>query len=162
MSDAIMNIPTPDPGFEVVHFVLGYFDGVFVGIADWRGAPHHFELEDDLASGGEPQNRYRLTPLPPEIFRAAVDAWEIWCRWEHAQRDGLPALRPDQHPALPEDEEQRREAEQLVSDWLARSKAASFLACAELEPLIQGAQHGTVRGALQVRWTEPGAVPGSV
>lgn len=157
-----MTVPTVDPGFEVVHFVLGYYDGVLVGIADWRGVPHHFEVEYDLASEGELRDRYRLTPLTPEIFGAAVDAWEIWCRWERAHRDGRTAYRPGQQTALPEDEEQSRAAEQLVSDWLACSKVASFVACAKFKTLIQDAQHGTVRGALQVMWTDPGAVSAPV
>ena len=65
MVDVTMNVPTVDPGFEVVHFVLGYYDGVLVGIADWHGVPHHFELEDDVAPEGDRRDRYWLTPLAP-------------------------------------------------------------------------------------------------
>jgi hypothetical protein len=67
-----MEPPVPKPGFEIVHFVFGYYDGVLEGIADCGGAPHHFALEEQ---GAEDQvtDRYRLTPLSPEVFQAAVE-----------------------------------------------------------------------------------------
>src|SRR4051794_26925964 len=121
-----MDVPTVEPGFEIVHFVLGYYDGVLVGIADWQGTAHHFEHED-FGPAGEPRDCFRLTPLPPEVFRAAVDAWEIWCRWQRAHSAGQIAPSAGPNPALPEDETRRREADRIVDDWLVSSSAASFV-----------------------------------
>ena len=152
---ALMATPSLAPGFEIVHFVLGYHDGILEGIADWNGQPHHFEVYQSGPPDG-PLDRYRLTPLSPEAFDAAVDTWGIWCRWEQAHRAGRVPYHPGPNPALPEDEDRRRRADEIVSGWLASSKAAAFLADAEFKALLPDAWVGTVRGACQVRWSSVG------
>src|SRR5512133_3399000 len=113
-----MDVPVVEPGFEIVHFVWGYYDGILNGIAEWQGVPHQFEYFELESSGpqGEHWDRYRLTPLAPEVFRSAVDAWEIWCRWQQANKIGQAGPRSGPNPALPEDKARRCEADQVVAD----------------------------------------------
>jgi hypothetical protein len=149
--DPSPEVPTPDPGFEIVHFVLGYHDGILDGIADYEGRPHHFELE----AWGPPEkswDSFRLTPLSSDVFRAAEESWDIWCRWERAHRAGEVGSPHGPNPALPGDEDRRRETAQVMAAWLASASATAFVAEAEFKPLLPDAWCGTVRGALQVRW----------
>jgi hypothetical protein len=141
-----------EPGFEIVHFVLAYYDGILEGVADCRGAPHHFHLEEPGAPEA-PSARYRLTQLSPKVFAAFVDGWDIWCRWEAAHRAGRVGPQLGPNPALPEDEARCRDADQLVAAWISSSQAASFLADGEFKPFLPDANAGTIRSALQVRWT---------
>ena len=142
--------PRPDPGFEIVHFVLGYYDGILDGIADYQGSPHHFALEE-RGPPAESWDLFRLTPLTPDAFRAAEEGWDIWCRWERAHRGEL-GSHVGSNPALPEDEDRQRKAAQVVAAWLASASGNAFVAEAEFKPLLSDAWCGTVRGALQVRW----------
>lgn len=148
-----MGTPSLEPGFEVVHYVLGYYDGILEGVADYRGAPHHFKLEH---WGEEPDGLYRLTAVPPGIFAAMSESWDIWCRWVLAQRAGEVESHSSRDPALPADEARRRKLKRIVTRWMVSGKPRRFLMSADFEPLLQGAQRGTVRGALQVRWTTVG------
>jgi hypothetical protein len=149
-----MSMPTPllEPGFEIVHFMLSYYDGILEGVADCRGAPHHFQLEDRGAPD-EPRDRYRLTHLSPEAFAAFVDGWNIWCRWEAAYRAGRVAPHLGPNPALPGDLSRQREADVVVTAWISAARPTSFCALGEFKPLLQNVNAGTARGALQVLWT---------
>jgi hypothetical protein len=140
-----------EPGFELVHIISGYYDGILDGLADWQGRPHHFELESP-GPANQPYDRYRLTPLSPEVFSAAIEGWDIWCRREQAHRAGQVADHLGPNPALPQDEERRQQIDKLVADWIASSKAASFVVDGEFRPLVADAFIGTARGVMQVRW----------
>jgi hypothetical protein len=142
--------PALDPGFELVHFVLSYYDGVREGVADHGGAPHHFEQEDE---GDETDWLCRLVAYPPEIFAAASESWDIWCRAAAARGPG------EVYTDLPEDVDRRRELDAIVSGWLAASEAESFVVSGDFKQLLPDARCGTVRGALQVRWTAPRIEP---
>ena len=138
------------PSFDVVHFVEGFVEGVLNGTADYRGAPHHFELR--LAEPGTPEV-YELTPLSPEAFSAVTEAWEIWRRWQGARREA-PALYTPVIPALPEDRERQAELRGFISNWLARAKVSSFLAEGDFEQVAANASQGIEHDLLRVRWSE--------
>lgn len=145
------------PAFEIVHFVEGFVDGVLNGTADYRGAPHHFELRSAEPNAPE---LYELTPLSPEVFRAITEAWEIWRRWQRAR-----ALTPDLFtpgiPALPEDCERQAALRGFISNWLASAKATSFLAEGDFDQVAADPAQGIGHGVLRVRWTEPLQAPRS-
>jgi hypothetical protein len=83
-------------GFDIVHVVTGYYDGVLDGIADYMGGPHRFEI---VSFDGAAGDRYELTPLSEQAFAAAMEAWEIWQRWEVARRaGGVPDSEVQPHP----------------------------------------------------------------
>ncbi len=85
---------------EAVHTVTERYDGPIRGIADFRGQPHYYERQFDVEKD-EWSDRYWLTPLDAETFALAMEAWDIWQRWQtafHQQRTTLAT-----HPALPEE-----------------------------------------------------------
>jgi hypothetical protein len=148
-----MSDDTTTPAFEIVHFVEGFVDGVLNGTADYRGTPHHFELRSAEPNAAE---LYELTPLSPEVFRAVIEAWEIWRRWQRA-RELTPALYTPGIPALPEDRERQAALRGFISNWLASAKPSSFLAGGDFEHVAASAAQGTDHDVLRVRWSEPDA-----
>jgi hypothetical protein len=127
-------------GFEIVHFVEGFNDGVLNGTADYDGTPHHFELrsaEPDLPEV------YRLTPLSAELFSAVTEAWEIWRRFEREQR-ASPSASANVLPALPEDRERQAVLRGFISKWLLAAQPTAFLAEADFEQDPAG---------LRVKWS---------
>jgi hypothetical protein len=144
------------PGFEMVHFVEGFVDGVLNGTADYRGAPHHFELRSAEPNAAE---LYALTPLSPEVFRAVTEAWEIWQRWQRA-RELAPALYTPVIPALPEDRERQAVLRGFISNWLASAKATSFLAEGDFERVATNGAAGVQREVLRVKWSKSDGAAG--
>jgi hypothetical protein len=82
---------------ERVHGVVGYYDGVLDGVADFHGLPHAFELHGDL---DEEVLIYRLARLSPEAMTLFEEAWGIWLRWE---RHPPTTVDSNTVPALPRD-----------------------------------------------------------
>jgi hypothetical protein len=141
-------------GFDIVHVVTGYYDGVLDGIADYQGRPHRFQIG---SIDGVADDRYELTPLSEQAFAAAMETWEIWRRWEAAYRaGGVPDFEVKPFPALPADRARQQELEGIVSAALTAAKAKAFRARGDFRPLLEGAWCGTERGALQVCWTTDG------
>jgi hypothetical protein len=103
--------------FETVYTVTAYYDGILAGIADFRGVPHVFTLEDLAES--EPFAVYRLRPISRDSFASSglTESPDIWsasaqtesmvevvsraedpgvvARGEFAPVEGTPALKPD-------------------------------------------------------------------
>ena len=131
-----------EPRSEVVYFGILDQSGNPEGVADYEGVPHHFKPES--------RNRYRLTPLSPDAFQAALDGWKIWCRWAAAVGAGRAS--PLSGRALPDDEGRRREADRIVSDWLFVSSSLARVVSAEFKPVGPDGWHAPVVGAMQVQW----------
>ncbi len=163
-----MTGPKLAPGFEVVHFVLAWYDGVLAGYADHGGEPHHFQQEGMFEEADRPENAYRnapasvtddpdgwfrLTPISPEVFAAAVETWEIWCRWERANRETMPGTQHSGKWVLPEDAARSLELDAIVEGWLTLSRERAFFRRGDFNVLVPGAWHSRVRGAQQVRWS---------
>ena len=97
--------------FEIVYTVTDYYDGPRVGVADFNGAPHLYEAEWDEAAG-DYADTFKLSPLDRETFEHALEAWDIWLRWNKAFRNGLETL--ETHPALPADRPRHNQLEELL------------------------------------------------
>jgi len=138
--------------FEVVHFVEGFVDGVLNGTANYRGAPHHFELRAVEPNAAE---IYELTPLSEQVFNAVNEAWQIWQRWERAQRHAAPPFAVG-IPALPEDRERQAELRGFISNWLAAAKGTAFFAEGDFEQVAADAARGTEHAQLLVKWSKLG------
>jgi hypothetical protein len=60
--------------FETVYAVTDYVDGILAGVADFRGSPHVFVLEDETVP------LYRLTPIDGGAAAAiqSTRPYDIW------------------------------------------------------------------------------------
>lgn len=139
-SHAQMDHSTLSPGCERVHFVLGYYDGVLEGVADYEAIPHHFIVEVESKDG---DHGYRVTPLSPEAFAMANESWEIWERPHRTQTSA---------PRDPLETQRQEELDARVQSYVAAHRDQSFLARAEFSQRLSGAWLGTTRDVLEVRW----------
>lgn len=149
--DSIRKSEYLERGDETVFTVTDYYDGPRRGIANYQGTPHFYECTFDLAND-EYSDLYRLTPLDEQVFRLAMEDWEIWRRWELAFHKGKTNM--GTHPSLPEDAARHEELEQFLGNALQSSSNAitrigKFSALGHSE-LLAG-----VSRQLQVQWINP-------
>ena len=146
-----MSTAATEPGFEAVHFVEGFVDGVLNGTADFLGVPHHFELRSAEPGLAEV---YELTPLTPQVFELVQEAWQIWRRWERAQAvDGEATLASLAHSALPEDRERQAELRGYITNWLAAAKPSAFLVEGDFRRVAANAALGIDHDLFQAKWS---------
>lgn len=143
------------PGYERVFTVTDYYDGPLRGIADYNGQPHFFDLYDGILdeSANDYSYLYRLTPVPHDVFRLALEDWEIWRRWELAFHTGEAALHS--HPALPQDAARHSEIKPALDAAVRSDPANSILRRGVFEAIrTENLPKGVMR-PFQVRWIEP-------
>lgn len=138
---------TNDSAFERVYTVVDWYDGPLRGIADFRGAPHFYESVLDE----EYSENFWLSPVSPQILRAALEDWEIWLRWEAAFHEGRVQLTT--HPALPEDRARHDELATLLAANLRINPSSALRARAEFQPTEREAWGDTQPPRLRVRWS---------
>lgn len=146
------------PGYERVFTVTDYYDGPRKGIANYNGHPHFYECVFDEAKD-DYSELFRLTPLDGEIFRLAIEDWQIWERWQLAFLGGKATM--DSHLALPEDAARHAELRIFLEKSLVTDPAKAILRIGEFK--IYGESDlpkGAIR-PLQVTWIEPGGSSGS-
>jgi len=98
-----------------VQTVFEYWDGPRKRIADYKGQPHYYKaLFDEQTDAWS--NTFLLKPIDAETFRLAMEAWNIWRKWEAAHLEGKVPL--ESHPALPEDQERYKELAALLAERL--------------------------------------------
>jgi hypothetical protein len=132
--------------FERVFTMTDYYDGPRRGIANYDGRPHAYDAPFSYWEARY-ADLYVLRAVDDEIFRLALEDWEIWLRWEAAFHAGTTTL--DTHPALP--------AERARYDEVARSLDARLAALTS--PVIhvratfrRSVEH-THAPRLEVQWT---------
>jgi hypothetical protein len=140
----------PEPGFELVYTMTDFYDGPRQGIADYQGVPHLYEPEWSDIEGEYPAP-FRLSPIRPEVLKAALESWEIWRRWETAYHRGLTT--GDTHPALPEDRAHSAELDAVLADHLRIDETNFIRARGEFEAREDPQWSGSGFRPLQVRWT---------
>ena len=136
--------------FEKVHTMTDYYDGPRRGIADFNGRPHFYDsewddLDDDYAF------TFKLTPVPPEVFALALEAWAIWRRWETAFHDGQTTT--ETHPALPADRCRHDEISAILASRPVTDPTSRVRAHAEFRRAEEPSWNGRGWPPLQVRWT---------
>lgn len=138
------------PHFERVHTMTDYYDGPRGGIADYNSQPHIYESTFSDDSGGY-TDIFRLSPVPNDIFILALEAWQIWLRWETAFHNGQTSQ--DTHPALPIDRNRHDELEAILKDRLVIDASNCLAASGEFR--VRDAPEWSGRGfrPLEVKWS---------
>jgi len=130
---------------EVVHTITDHYDGPVRGMANFRGTPHYYERQfDDDAD--EWSDIYWLTPIDDETFVLAMEAWQIWRRWQMAFHQNQTTLAT--HPALPADRARADELTKVLNHRLVVDERRALAARGKFE-------HSNDRVAWQlphVRW----------
>lgn len=105
-----MSDPAREEGrpFERVYTVFDYYDSPRVGFADFDGAPHVYRsiFREDL-DDWDPEGRFELSPVSPELLALALEDWAIWLHWADAYSANQTSL--ETHPALPADRARHEE-----------------------------------------------------
>jgi len=114
---------------ERVHGILGYYDGILDGVADFMGAPHAFAIEGDLDAEAP---RYRLKAMSAAEFELFSEYWQMWRRWEDAAHRG--EIQPGAPAVLPEDRPRHDETEPAVKNALAVSAESGPVARGTFRP----------------------------
>jgi hypothetical protein len=136
--------------YEKVYTVTDYYDGPRCGIADFCGKPHVYEsVFDDLRDGYT--DEFLLMPIEEDVLRFALEAWQIWCRWEDAFHERRTP--PDTHPALPEDRKRHEELKAVIGDRLSAKTESSLRANAEFRTGLQSPLRRVGIHDLEVHWT---------
>ena len=144
--------------FERVYTVNDYWDGPRGGVADFKAAPHFYrsifsEADDNYT------DVFELFPVDDKTLQIALEAWDIWLRWEQAYRERRTTL--ESHPALPEDRERHTELKAALDTRLAEiSKTAPVHAVAEFRHVGKTVEERiATRWSYEVRWMAPTSVP---
>jgi hypothetical protein len=135
---------------ERVHAVVGYYDGVLNGVADFGGTPHAFVVDEDVDA---PAPIYRLAPLSPDTMKLFDESWRIWRRWERANR--RPKSTPDLVAALPQDRARHDELAALLEERLAVPIESPLRARGTFMPRADVDLERDGRWALDVEWSDP-------
>lgn len=139
--------------FERVYTVYDYYDTPRSGFADVGGVPHAYRSiwRDDL-DDWDPEGRFRLHPVTPEVLALALEDWAIWGRWEEAYRAGR--TQDTTHPALPADLPRHAELAPIIERALEFDAASARVAIGEFRAkgiVRRGGRNP--RGEMEVRWT---------
>ena len=130
---------------ETVHTITEHYDGPVRGIADFRGQPHYYERQFN-DSTDEWSDIYWLTPIDDETFGLAMEAWQIWRRWETAFHQHQTTLAT--HPALPADRARGDELATLLKQRLVVDQQRALVAQGSFEYSKEGVAWQLPR----VRW----------
>jgi len=133
-----------------VHGVLGYYDGILNGVADFHGHPHAFELHGDL---DDEVLTYRLAPISPETMSRFEELWAIWLRWEQH-----PPITIDSSSiaALPEDRSRYALLKPILDAALKVPADSLLLAKGQFVQRPDADLQRDSRWALDVEWTSVG------
>jgi hypothetical protein len=140
--------------YERVYTVNDFWDGPRSGFADFDGKPHVYRSlwRDDL-DDWDPEECFELRPVSAEALRAALEDWEIWCRWEDAFYAGVAS--ESTRPALPEDRKRHDELAPIVQKALENGTPRQFLAVGDfraVSPPAPGQRVPTGRLQVEVQW----------
>ncbi len=117
-------------GFETVHTMSDYYDGPRLGIADFHGSPHLYELIFD-EEADEYSSVYMLTPIDDETFKLALEDWAIWQRWQAAYYSGVTVSRTQ---CLAQDQPRHEEIQLILEKRLKTDPRRAVKATADFQP----------------------------
>jgi hypothetical protein len=141
----------PKRGYELVFTVEEFYDGPRKGVANYLGQPHYY---DCIFSADEGYSElYRLTPINQRTFDHAVEAWEIWRKWEFAYHTKKVNLKS--HPALRADTTKYKKMCRMLDSALKTNPAISITRKGHFAVIGEPKLPKGVLRPLQVRWSVP-------
>ena len=148
-SNVINNGQAPElAGYETVHTVTDYWDGPREGVANYKGLPHYYKCLFDEQKD-EWSDIFLVKSIDSETFALALEAWDIWLRWETAFRAGRTGK--ESHPALPEDHDRQTEISKLLVDRLQVDPHKDLKLEGEFEPLTRSVEGKQIIPS-EVKW----------
>ena len=141
--------------WEPVHTMDDWYDGPRGGVADFGGSPHYYRsVYLDTPKWNPDEDRFELTPLAADTFRAALELQAIWERWHHAHKAATAPDDPDDERVLPADRSRRDELERVLAAGRAGNASLAVLVCGEFE---LGCKRVRWLPVAETRHAEPGA-----
>ena len=136
--------------WERVHGILGYYDGIIDGVADYQGAPHAFSIVGDHEVEAP---AYRLKPISRADFELFQEYWRMWRRWEDAfHQRPVDAVQASNPPVLPEDKRRHDEIELTVKKALEVPEGSGIIARGNFRLSALKSDADGQWGALEVEW----------
>jgi hypothetical protein len=137
--------------YEQVFTVYDYHDGPRSGVADFHEIPHFYECVFD-EKRDDYSEEYVLIPIRPDIFKLAMENWEIFLRWRRAFDSGQVTL--SEHPALDCDKDRYVQTRQTIDQALAAGRREATSAKGEFGVVEKSDRPRDVLTRWQVRWSE--------
>jgi hypothetical protein len=142
---------TPKLGYEAVFTVYDYHDCPRGGVANFQGAPHFYECVFDEKSD-DYSDLYLLITISQEVFKAAVENWEIFLRWRKAFDSGQ--VGRETHPALPQDKSRYEETKRTLDYAVVSGRSQAIRVRGEFDVLGEPSVPRDVLARWQVKWSE--------
>jgi hypothetical protein len=138
-------------GYEPVFTVLEYYDGPRKGIASYRKTPHFFDCI--INDKNEYSEKYLLTPVDDETYRLAMEASEIFRKWEIRFHDNKRASTTSRAYLL--DTKKYRAINRVLDKRLVTIPRQAIIRMGHFDVLGQPKLPKGVIRPLQVKWTQP-------
>jgi hypothetical protein len=119
--------------FETVYTIDEYYDGPRTGVADFSGnACYYRSVYLDTSEWNPDEDRFELSPIPSEVLALALEAEEIFRRWD-VVRSSTPGFSyaDNEFGALPEDQARYAQLRKLL-------KKSFKVASAKSKTLVRG------------------------
>ena len=137
-------------GYEAVFTVDDYYDGPRGGVANFRGVPHFYECIFDEKSD-DYSDSYLLISMSEEVFKAALENWEMFLRWRKAFDSGDVSL--ETHPALPRDRSRYEETKRTLDQAMESGRHKAIRVRGEFDIVREPNLPRDVLRLWQVRWS---------
>jgi|ERR1700674_1772551 len=142
----------PKRGCELVFKLEEFYFGPRKGVANYLGQPHYYDRIFDQDEH-DYSDLYQLTPIDHRTFDLAVEAWEIWRKWEFAYHTEKVSLKS--HPALRADTTKYKKMCRVLTSSLKTNPRTSITRRGNFS-VIGGPKlpKGVLR-PLEVSWFDP-------
>ncbi len=142
---------TPKLGYEAVFTVSDYHDCPRGGVANFHGLPYFYECIFDEKSD-EYSDSYLLISISQEVFKAAVENWDIFLRWRKAFDSG--DVSRETYPALPRDKRRYEETKRTLDQAVVSGRHKAIRVRGEFDAQAEPNVPRDVLTSWQVRWSE--------
>jgi hypothetical protein len=133
---------------EHVYTVRDWYDGPRTGLADFRGAPHHYRslyLDTDVWNPDE--DRFELVPVAHDILASAMEEDAIFQRWDAARQTGevsdAAEISETEFGALPAEPARYADLQAVLAPFQAPGQPHGFVVRGEF-----------ALGCKEVRWSD--------
>jgi len=138
----------PGPPFEQVYTIDDWYDGPIAGFASYHGRPHHYRavFQGYEDAWDRDEEYFDLVLVSDETLRSAIEAKEIFDRWDAARRQGAvvwTAGDDSTFGALPKDRERYQHLRTMLAPYADAGDARGRVVRGDFSP-----------DSTQVRWID--------